>query len=542
MDELAQGVWLLPWRIERVRLTKGMKWEACRTDRHLLAIAVAGEGRAKLNGSSARLCKRRICGVRPGQHFEVAAAAGAEELLELLVLEFAVHRPARKAEGDSLNAKAETELLGMSGWFAVPAEESTVALGERLAEQWETADELARLRLHALFLEFVYRMVRDEREHGRRQAGDPLEAARQRMHDRYNENVTVGQLARWAGSSATHFRERFRSRYGIGPLEYLTAARLRAARRLLLSADRSVREVAHQVGYRDEFYFSRLFKKRVGLAPSAYAQSRDRRIAALGYPAVGQLLALGVRPAAAALNDRWSAYYRSYYRIELPLFRTDPFAAEADELLGELGRLSPDAIIGGGFQDRLLRERLDRIAPVLFTPWSDSDWREQLRTTAAFIGRSEEAERFLSGYGRKAAAARERLSASVGRETVMAMCVSQDRLLVYGRRNIGAVLYEDLGLHPARNVAEIDDVAEVAAERLAEFEADRILLMVWEDEASRAAWSRLRSSAHWQRLRAVRSQRVQRISPFPWLEYTAFAHNAVIDEALKLFAAKRPVE
>ncbi|MBW7461479.1 helix-turn-helix domain-containing protein, partial [Paenibacillus sepulcri] len=189
--------------------------------------------------------------------------------------------------------------------------------------------------------------------------------------------------------SETHFRERFRSRYGIWPLEYLTSVRLGAARRLLLVSGRSVREVAHRVGYRDEFYFSRLFRKHTGVTPSQYARNKERHIVALGYPAVGQLLALGIMPGSAALNSRWSGYYRSYYHLDIPVLQTDAFNDDDGDLIKEIGRISPDVIIGGDFQSHSVQEKLGRIAPSLFTPWSRTDWREQLMTTAVFLERTE---------------------------------------------------------------------------------------------------------------------------------------------------------
>jgi AraC-like DNA-binding protein len=38
-----------------------------------------------------------------------------------------------------------------------------------------------------------------------------------------------------------------------------------------LQAGRSVKQTAHARGFRDQYYFSRLFKRKMGLAPSGYA-------------------------------------------------------------------------------------------------------------------------------------------------------------------------------------------------------------------------------------------------------------------------------
>jgi AraC-like DNA-binding protein len=76
--------------------------------------------------------------------------------------------------------------------------------------------------------------------------------------------------ARDLGISYPHFRRIFRQFGGNSPGHYLIVCRLqRAADRLLLSDDQ-LGTVAEQLGFSDQFYFSRLFKKYFKLPPLAY--------------------------------------------------------------------------------------------------------------------------------------------------------------------------------------------------------------------------------------------------------------------------------
>ena len=52
--------------------------------------------------------------------------------------------------------------------------------------------------------------------------------------------------------------------------EYLMHVRLEQAKRLLEGSDIRIADVAAQVGYADQFYFSRLFKRATGITPSDY--------------------------------------------------------------------------------------------------------------------------------------------------------------------------------------------------------------------------------------------------------------------------------
>ena len=82
-------------------------------------------------------------------------------------------------------------------------------------------------------------------------------------------SISVGALAKEFGYERSSLYRGFVSRYGIGVKEYLTELRMTRAKDFL-SAGHTVSETAYLVGYRDEFGFSRAFKKHFGEAPSRY--------------------------------------------------------------------------------------------------------------------------------------------------------------------------------------------------------------------------------------------------------------------------------
>jgi len=85
----------------------------------------------------------------------------------------------------------------------------------------------------------------------------------------YN-NYSVEDLAKLSGLSTSHFRLLFKKITGFTPIQYQNHVRINKARDLLLSGDCNVTEAALTVGYRDVYYFSRLFKKIIGINPSDY--------------------------------------------------------------------------------------------------------------------------------------------------------------------------------------------------------------------------------------------------------------------------------
>jgi AraC-like DNA-binding protein len=82
--------------------------------------------------------------------------------------------------------------------------------------------------------------------------------------------VTLNDLAEVIHLHPHYFSNLFKETMRIPPMTYLVRRRTEKAQQLLVMTDDSVKRIAWAVGYDDEFYFSRAFKKIVGLAPFDY--------------------------------------------------------------------------------------------------------------------------------------------------------------------------------------------------------------------------------------------------------------------------------
>lgn len=85
--------------------------------------------------------------------------------------------------------------------------------------------------------------------------------------------LRVSTLAALAGVSSPHFFALFKSATGFAPMDFFIRLRMRRACQLLMNPLVTVKEVAAALGYEDQFYFSRLFKSIIGIAPRDYRQS-----------------------------------------------------------------------------------------------------------------------------------------------------------------------------------------------------------------------------------------------------------------------------
>lgn len=90
------------------------------------------------------------------------------------------------------------------------------------------------------------------------------------MNLNLERQLQISELAGIAKISLSHFFCLFKQRTGFSPIDYLTRMRVWRACVILDSTTARIKEVAIALGYEDAFYFSRVFKSRVALAPTHY--------------------------------------------------------------------------------------------------------------------------------------------------------------------------------------------------------------------------------------------------------------------------------
>ena len=97
----------------------------------------------------------------------------------------------------------------------------------------------------------------------------PFGKAISMMRD-FSQNCKAKDYADASGMSEGHFIRSFKKSTGKTPIEYKTDLQIEYAKTLLVETPISVSEVATQVGFADALYFSRVFKSRTGLSPTAF--------------------------------------------------------------------------------------------------------------------------------------------------------------------------------------------------------------------------------------------------------------------------------
>ena len=96
------------------------------------------------------------------------------------------------------------------------------------------------------------------------------------LRQNYAEKVTLAEAAEKAGFSPSYFSRQFRAEMGINFQQYINVLRIDASKPLLLGNKLTIAEISSRVGFEDQSYFGRVFKRLTGVTPDRYRHYTHR--------------------------------------------------------------------------------------------------------------------------------------------------------------------------------------------------------------------------------------------------------------------------
>jgi len=105
----------------------------------------------------------------------------------------------------------------------------------------------------------------------------PVQAMLDYIEQHETDVIRLEQLAEVSGKSPSQAERLFRKATSLPPYRYVLNRKIELACQLLIETGMSVRDIASYLSFEDEFYFSGLFRRKVGVSPTQYRKQNLKR-------------------------------------------------------------------------------------------------------------------------------------------------------------------------------------------------------------------------------------------------------------------------
>lgn len=141
---------------------------------------------------------------------------------------------------------------------------------ERAEEVYRQSDVCSKTLLRAMTQQLLCSIIREKTERTMGILTDPAASAKRYMDEHSCEPIMMEDVAKAVGCSASYLRQLFKDTYGMPPVKYLNYIRIERAKEMLSSGFFTQEEIAATCGFRNVYYFGRVFKEYTGISPGQY--------------------------------------------------------------------------------------------------------------------------------------------------------------------------------------------------------------------------------------------------------------------------------
>lgn len=364
---------------------------------------------------------------------------------------------------------------------------------------------------------------------------DAIQETIRYMERHYTQPLPLHRLPLLARMTSSSYCRAFRRSTGLTPGQYLTQLRVERSKQLLRLPHTTLKDIAASVGYQDELYFSRVFKKSEGLSPTVYAKKSQPRVAVVsGLCLQDHLLALGCSPVAASSFPSYYATPSGFPSYLHPHLKdTRPLNAEQQIAAQDVLRLSPDLIIKMEFARNPNAPAWAATGNTLFLN-GYADWTDYQRALAAQVGREDKAEQLIEQSAILEETVSDQLAsrAQTGTWAIVRLLPGDCRVYGASGHALPDLFYTKLRFQPAEHLQH-SFYKKHALELLATVDPDHILI-VWSDPD---AVKEMGTHPLWCELRAVREGRVHCPNTREWDPWGPLGRGLMMQDMVRYFQA-----
>lgn len=377
-------------------------------------------------------------------------------------------------------------------------------------------------------------LLHEEMERGEEELTSGVEKTIAYMEKHFSKDIYVGLLSEIAGMTLSSYSRAFKKMTGQTPSEYLTALRINHAKEILNHQSFTLREVAQRVGFQDEFYFSRLFKKREGISPTIFSKQQGERIAVVSQMFLqDHLLSLGIQPVAAPCYPNiipTRMGFPSYLGKQLK--GTKAINVEKGVQLEEVLQVCPDLILKTNLHGEQEGTNWERSKNTVYLDHLPT-WENYLMEIATHTSRTSKAEQIIEQMSLKEKEARDHLLPFTRKGKWAIVWVRQNDVRLYGQSGhaLCELLYSRLGFTAEEGVTH-SGYKSHALEELIDINPENILFL-WTEPS---IVEKLKENRKWQELRALRNNKVFCPNSIEWDPWGPIGREIMIQECVSYFS------
>jgi AraC family transcriptional regulator len=147
----------------------------------------------------------------------------------------------------------------------------------RLHREFRRTDGASPLAIEGLSLEILAEAARGPVNAAERRPPRWLEQARELLHARFDESLTLAEIADAVCVHPVYLARVFREQYGCTIGEYVRRLRIELACRQLATSDTPLVAIALTAGFADQSHFTKTFKRLVGVTPGQFRAASQSR-------------------------------------------------------------------------------------------------------------------------------------------------------------------------------------------------------------------------------------------------------------------------
>ncbi|MDR1307373.1 MAG: AraC family transcriptional regulator [Treponema sp.] len=156
-------------------------------------------------------------------------------------------------------------------FFDIGIRDDFITAYNRILEEVRTQQPLYQLRACSGILYILAEILTHERRGKKPNHYQTIvEKAKRLMGSRVESILNLTDISAELGLSPSRFNEIFKTYTAMTPYQYFIQLKIHRAGHLLEDENVSVKEVSFSLGFEDQYYFSRLFKNKTGIAPSEW--------------------------------------------------------------------------------------------------------------------------------------------------------------------------------------------------------------------------------------------------------------------------------